>query len=182
MNSLLHPRDTREKLAATWPACMAAVLQGEDIVPVRRHAYRQSHNPSFPLPPFPANHSVHARLMSPNLSTTHQHAASDMLAMSQVLGENAVLIRAMLEAVGVFARVLGPPFASSGVILRKVLLLLLERLGDPSPSVAASAAAALGSVCLHCGYPSRGALLAENADYLVAGLCRQLRSLDSHPR
>ncbi|KAL3144083.1 hypothetical protein ABBQ32_003877 [Trebouxia sp. C0010 RCD-2024] len=100
----------------------------------------------------------------------------------QVLGENAVLIRAMLEAVGVFARVLGPRFVSSGVILRKVLLLLLERLGDPCPSVASSAAAALGVLCLHCGYPSRRALLAENADYLVDGLCRQLRSLDSHPR
>lgn len=88
----------------------------------------------------------------------------------------------MLEAVGVFARVLGPRFVSSGVILRKVLLLLLERLGDPCPSVASSAAAALGVLCLHCGYPSRRALLAENADYLVDGLCRQLRSLDSHPR
>ena len=88
----------------------------------------------------------------------------------------------MLEAVGVFARVLGRRFASSGVILRKVLLVLLERLADPCPSVATSAGAALGAVCLHCGYPSRQALLAANADYLVDGLCRQLRSLDSHPR
>ena len=88
----------------------------------------------------------------------------------------------MLEAVGVFARVLGQRFASSGVILRKVLLVLLERLADPCPSVATSAAAALGAVCLHCGYSSRQALLAANADYLVDGLCRQLRSLDSHPR
>ena len=88
----------------------------------------------------------------------------------------------MLEAVGVFARVLGRRFASSGVILRKVLLVLMERLADPCPSVATSAAAALGAMCLHCGYPSRQALLAANADYLVDGLCRQLRSLDAHPR
>ena len=99
-----------------------------------------------------------------------------------MLGENAVLIRALLEAVGTFARVLGPRFASNGLILRKVLLLLLERLADPCPSVAASAGAALGSLCLHCGYPSRQALLTHNADYLVDGLCRQLRSLQSHPR
>ncbi|DBA77508.1 hypothetical protein WJX77_009976 [Trebouxia sp. C0004] len=100
----------------------------------------------------------------------------------QALGENAVLIRALLEAVGTFARVLGPRFASNGLILRKVLLLLLERLADPCPSVAASAGAALGSLCLHCGYPSRQALLTHNADYLVDGLCRQLRSLQSYPR
>ncbi|KAL0037252.1 hypothetical protein WJX79_008456 [Trebouxia sp. C0005] len=100
----------------------------------------------------------------------------------QALGENAVLIRALLEAVGTFARVLGPRFASNGLILRKVLLLLLERLADPCPSVAASAGAALGSLCLHCCYPSRQALLTHNVDYLVDGLCRQLRSLQSYPR
>ena len=88
----------------------------------------------------------------------------------------------MLEAVGVFARALGPRFASTGVILRKVLLVVLERLADPCPSVGASAAAALGSICLHCGYTSRQALLAANADYLVDGLCRQLRLLHLHPR
>lgn len=106
----------------------------------------------------------------------------DPFCQLQVLGENAVLMRAVLEAVGVFAGVLGPRFASSGVILRKVLLVMLERLADPCPSVGASAAAALGAVCLHCEYPSRQALLAANADYLVDGLCRQLRSLQSHPR
>ncbi len=100
----------------------------------------------------------------------------------QVLGENAVLIRALLEAVGTFARVLGPRFATSGLILRKVLLVMLERLADPCPSVATSAAAAIGALCLHCGYPSRQALLTDNADYLVDGLCRQLRLLESHPR
>ena len=103
-------------------------------------------------------------------------------ALMQALGENAVLIRAVLEAVGTFARMLGPRFASNGLILRKVLLLLLERLADPCPSVAASAGAALGALCLHCGYPSRQTLLSDNADYLVDGLCRQLRLLESHPR
>ena len=31
---------------------------------------------------------------------------------------------------------------------------LLERLADPCPSVSAAAAAAIGSFCVHCGYPS----------------------------
>ena len=92
------------------------------------------------------------------------------------------MIRALLEAIGTCARVLGPHFASNGLILRKVLLLLLERLADPCPSVSTSAGAALGSVCLHCGYGSRQDLLTANADYLVDGLCRQLRLLELHPR
>ena len=100
----------------------------------------------------------------------------------QVLGENAVLVKALLEAVGTFARILGPVFATKGLILRNTLLLLLERLTDPCSGVAASAGVALGSLCLHCGYPSRQALLAGNADYLVEGLCRQLRSIETHPR
>lgn len=100
----------------------------------------------------------------------------------QVLGENAVLISALLEAAGTFARILGPSFATKGLFLRETLLLLLERLADPCPLVASSAGVALGSVCLHCGYPTRQALLASNADYLVEGLCRELRSLATHPR
>lgn len=100
----------------------------------------------------------------------------------QVLGENAFLLKALLEAVGTFARVLGPSFASRGLFMRNMLLLLLERLADPCPGVASSAGVALGSVCLHCGYPSRQALLAGNADYLVEGLCKQLRSIEAHPR
>lgn len=133
--------------------------------------------PALPIP---------LQMARPHLGTpTFKHQLQHLttcLQLPQVLGGNALLIRAMLEAVGVFARVLGPPFASRGVIMRKVLLVLLERLADPCPSVASSAAAALGAVCLHCGYPSRRALLAANADYLVDGLCCQLRSLDSHPR
>ena len=100
----------------------------------------------------------------------------------QMLGENAVLISSLLEAVGTFARVLGPSFASKGLFLNRTLLLLLERLADPCPLVASSAGLALGSLCLHCGYPTRQALLASNADYLVDGLCRQLRSIGTHPR
>jgi hypothetical protein len=70
----------------------------------------------------------------------------------QVLGENVILIRSLLDAVGCCARVLGPAFATSGTPLRLVLLPLLERLGDPCPSVTATADDAISSICLHCNY------------------------------
>ncbi|KAK9820989.1 hypothetical protein WJX81_002818 [Elliptochloris bilobata] len=115
---------------------------------------------------------------------TSAEAAGDAPALPtlQELGQNALLARVLLEAVGAMARAAGPRFASSGRLLRPMLLPLLERLADPCPSVAASAAAAISSVCSHCGYAGLDGLVAGNADYVVDGLCRQLRHLDEHPR
>ena len=76
----------------------------------------------------------------------------------QALGENVILIRSLLDAVGCCARVLGPPFASEGTPLRVILLPLLERLGDPCPSVATTADDAITSICLHCNYPGKSHL------------------------
>ena len=47
----------------------------------------------------------------------------------QVLGENVMLARVLLEAVGAIARSVGPRFAATGGLLRTVLLPSLERLG-----------------------------------------------------
>ena len=47
----------------------------------------------------------------------------------QVLGENVLLMRVLLEAVGAIARTLGLRFAATGGLLRTVLLPTLERLG-----------------------------------------------------
>lgn len=73
------------------------------------------------------------------------------LFLAQELGQNALLARVLLEAVGAVARAVGPRFAASGRLLRLALLPLLERLADPCASVAAAAAAALSSVCSNCG-------------------------------
>ncbi len=70
------------------------------------------------------------------------------------MGENAVLARALVEGVGVCAQALGPAFAVGGRCMYTVLIPLLERLADPSPSVSAAAWAAVGSICIHCGYSS----------------------------
>ncbi|CAL8470133.1 g9675 [Coccomyxa elongata] len=112
---------------------------------------------------------------------TSQHE-SDASLTPQVLAQNAVLAKALLEGVGAFARALGHRFAAGGRLMYTVLIPLLERLADPCPSVASSAAAAVGSLCLHSGYSGLEDLVRENADYIVDGLCRQLRHLDSHPR
>ena len=47
--------------------------------------------------------------------------------------------------------------------------------GDPAPLVASAAGAAVGSICQHCGYGSLNRLVGENADYVVDGVCAQLR-------
>ena len=48
----------------------------------------------------------------------------------QALGENVMLLRVLLEAVGTSARAIGPRFATAGRLLRTVLLPTLERLGE----------------------------------------------------
>lgn len=100
----------------------------------------------------------------------------------QVLGTNLMLIRGLLDAVGTFAHALGTEYASSGILLRAVLVPLLERLGDPSPAVAVAAEEVLMVVCDSCGYANLQDLVAQNLDYIVDGLCAQLRQIDSHPR
>ena len=71
----------------------------------------------------------------------------------QVLGENALLARVLLEGVvGVFARALGARCRADGRLMYTVLIPVLERMADPCPSVSAAAAAAIGSLCAHGGY------------------------------
>ncbi len=137
-----------------------------------------------------------------------------------MLGENALLLRVLIDACGAAARSTGRRL--SGRLLRVILLPLLERLSDPCALVANAADTALRSICMHGGYATaavsgsdaavaasgaaaanaaehvlctapvaaastaeRGglaALVAANADYVVDGVCRQLRSLGAHPR
>lgn len=101
-----------------------------------------------------------------------------------MLGANALLLRGLIDCVGTAARCAGPAFSTgSSKLLRTVLLPLLERLSDPCPMVSAAAAGALDSICLHTGYPGGlSQLVGANADYVVDGVCKQLRSLPKHPR
>ena len=71
-----------------------------------------------------------------------------------MLGENPLLARVLLEGVGAFPRALGRRYRDSGRLMYTILIPVLERLADPCPSVSAAAAAAISSLCVHCGYPS----------------------------
>lgn len=99
----------------------------------------------------------------------------------QELGENALLARVLLEAIGSFARAVGPAY-SNGSLLRTALLPFLEKLGDASPGVAATAEVALRAVCFQCGYAGLSELVAANLDYIVDGACSQFRRIDCYPR
>lgn len=105
-----------------------------------------------------------------------------VLGVLQAVGENIVLARSLLEAVGVLAQSVGARYATSGALLRVTLLPVLERLGDPAAAVASSAAAAFGCICRASGYAGLPDLVTANADYIVDGLCAQLRELHAHPR
>lgn len=100
----------------------------------------------------------------------------------QELGTNVMLIRSLLDAVGAIAQVLGSEYASSGSFLRTALLPLLERLGDPCPAAAAAAQEIITVICAACGYLGLQNLVASNLDYIVDGLCAQLRDIDRFPR
>lgn len=77
-----------------------------------------------------------------------QQGAAQPLSAQQ-LGEHALALRVLLDAVGSLAVVLGPRFAANGRVLRPLLMPLLERLGDPCAFVAAAAGGAAAVVCLH---------------------------------
>ena len=88
------------------------------------------------------------------ISCRHSAFAKHACMFGQVLGENALLARVLLESVGSFARALGMRYRQNGRLMYTVLIPVLERLADPCPSVSAAAGAAMGSLCLHSGYSS----------------------------
>ena len=88
------------------------------------------------------------------LQLCSQHQFDHTCLWHQVLGENALLARVLLEGVGAFARALGGRYPASGRLMYTVLIPLLERLADPCPSVSAAAAVAIGSLCVHSSYAS----------------------------
>ncbi|KAL4440079.1 hypothetical protein ABPG75_003080 [Micractinium tetrahymenae] len=120
---------------------------------------------------------------SPTLLLDAAAAPHEQRITAQQLGCNALLLRAALECCGAAARALGPRFAQNGRLLRTTLLPLLDKLADGAQLVSSAAQAAVGSVCWCCGYGgSLRRLVAANADYVVDGMCAQLRQLEAHPR
>ncbi len=101
-------------------------------------------------------------------------------------GSNALLQCAILDCIGTSARALNLQFTSNGRLLRFILLPIMEKMGDPCPIVASAADSTIQAICTFCGYStSTGGglrqLVADNADYIVDGLCRQLRQPENFP-
>jgi len=119
-------------------------------------------------------------------------------AASMEAGDNALLLRALVEGVAVAAQAVGRRFTTHVQLLPSTMYPLLERLGDPHPLVAAGAARALRCVAAQCGYQADAAaaaaaagvgagargdgggdglreMVVQNGDYLVDALCRQVR-------
>jgi hypothetical protein len=123
----------------------------------------------------------------------------EMAAASMDAGDNALLLRSLVEGVAVAAQAVGRRFATHVQLLPTTMYPLLERLGDPHPLVAAGAARALRSIAVQCGYQADAAAAAaaagdagargdggsdglremviQNGDYLVDALCRQVRQV-----
>lgn len=95
---------------------------------------------------------------------------------------NALMLRVLLEGVGVAGRVMKDRFTSSGRHVLTVLMPTLQRLADPCPLVAAAADVALTAICVYGGLSSLHHLVAVNVDYVIDGLCSQLRQLDLYPQ
>ena len=112
-------------------------------------------------------------------------SSSDVMSL-KVRGCNALLQRAVLDCIGTSARALGTSFSSTGRLLRTVLLPTLEKLNDPCKMVSSAAETAVQVMCAFGGESYRKGglrlLVAENADYIVDGLCKQLRQPELFPR
>jgi hypothetical protein len=101
----------------------------------------------------------------------------------QELGSNVLLLRALCDACGTAAHVLGHRLPACGKAQRLLLLSPLSRLADPNRVVASAARNALCVMALSTGHQgSLRRLLAANVDYVTDALCAQLRDLPRHPQ
>eukprot|EP00899_Mesostigma_viride_P026422 jgi/Mesvir1/6965/Mv09110-RA.2 len=96
------------------------------------------------------------------------------------LNDNALLLQTLLEGLGCLAKSLGKGCAD-GRVMSMILYPMLDKLGSGSALVSEAAAVALRAVCQQAGYPTVGALVVANADYVVDSLCRQMRHLELYP-
>ncbi|KAL6769129.1 hypothetical protein ACKKBF_B17580 [Auxenochlorella protothecoides x Auxenochlorella symbiontica] len=105
-------------------------------------------------------------------------------ALPRGAGVAALRLCSAWDLVAVLAAVQGPRFARRGAALRPILLPLFESLESPSGLVAEAAGLALSALVRYGRYDAAGPgdLVSQNADYIVDGLCRQLRQPARHPR
>jgi len=102
--------------------------------------------------------------------------------------DNALLLCAVMEGLGVIGQGLGSDYIRNSRFLTSVLCPLLDKLGEDAVEVRDTAALVLSTLAVKGEYASAadkspiGKLVVANGDYVVDMLSRHIRHLDQHPR
>lgn len=117
-----------------------------------------------------------------------EYVCSEVWELDALNPDNASLLRAIMEGLGVIGQGLGTDYIRTSSFLTSALCPLLDRLGENSAEVRDTAALVLTSIAICGEYASAaddspiGRLVVENGDYVVDMLSRHIRHLDQHPR
>jgi len=173
--------------AASWFLLINELLYGASTVWNTNKGYGRSAPPDW----MPATTDV---LISQITQIMELYAQPELLNLPTASNEargfgfreaadNCIMLRPLLEGVGIFAGCLGPYFADHDArLLPAAICPLVERVADASGLVADSAMISILAVCRHCGYKNPSEMLAKNADYIVDELCKQLREPSAYPQ
>lgn len=110
---------------------------------------------------------------------------SGLIDENTTVGCSILLMRTVLDCVGVIGICMGERFCSNGRFTRISLLPVAEKLDDASAIVSSAAFLALHCMSIGCVAPDGNRLrqlFYLNSDYVVDGLCRQLRQPELYPR
>lgn len=102
--------------------------------------------------------------------------------------DNALLLRIVMEGLGIIGQGMGESFVRESSFLTSVLCPLLDKLGDDESEVRGTAAFVLTILAESGGYAAAtqespiGNIVTANSDYVVDMISRQIRHLDKHDR
>ena len=116
-----------------------------------------------------------------------EYVCSEVWNLDAAEPDNALLLRVLMEGMGIIGEGLGKDHIRTSAFLTNVLCPLLDKLGEESLEVRDTAALVLLKLAQIGEYDSTddspiGSLVVANADYVVDMLSRQMRHLDKHSR
>ena len=116
-----------------------------------------------------------------------EYVCSEVWNLDAAEPDNALLLRVLMEGMGIIGEGLGKDHIRTSAFLTNVLCPLLDKLGEESLEVRDTAALVLLKLAQSGEYNSTddspiASLVVANADYVVDMLSRQMRHLDKHSR